>query len=217
MTMWGIGQWQDADGERVAWEISTAEMGRDIGAASAALRALGVVPGTTSLWCSMLSEAGQFWPYTVGTMVCGAQLSCADATNADAARVAMFCRQLAPRAVFGVNRALLDGLDELGLDLAKVFANVELLAARPDAVGRLQRVGLSPYHFVLVGPAVAVGREPGGPAYVDSTEWQCEEDGEHLAVTNLQPRATEFRRCRSAVRGRVVNGGVLPATVEVSP
>jgi hypothetical protein len=213
---WGIGTWVDDTGERVAWEIGDEEMGRDMGAAMATMKSLGLAPGDRVLWCSMLSEAGQFWPFNVASMVCGAQLSCADATSAEAQRVAMFCRQLSYRAVLGVTGALLDGLADLGADLAEVFGGVEVVGARPDAYERLVASGLRPWYFVLVGPAVAMGREPGGPAYVNQNEWQLDTDGDVVTVTNLLPRATEFRRARTAVRGRLVDGGVLPATAEVT-
>ena len=87
---------------RVPWEISQAEMQRDMGSAAQVLSELGVGAGKRVLFCSMLSEAGQFWPLIVGSMLAGAQLSCADATESDAARVAMFTRLLDYSAVLGV-------------------------------------------------------------------------------------------------------------------
>ena len=208
--LWGVGRWDAADGSAMPWEISQAEIGRDMACAGRALGALGIGAGDRVLWCSMLSEAGQFWPYLVATMVAAAQLSCADATSAEASRLAMFCRLLDYRAVCGVTSALLDGLDALGVEYRDTFRRVGVLAARPGAYERLRDAGLSPYHFVLVGPAVAIGRSPGGPAALDAEEWRAEEDDGHIAVTSLRPRATAFRRARTAARGRVVDGAVVP-------
>src|SRR5262249_2650682 len=62
---WGVGCYEGPHG-RVPWEISQDEMRRDIGAAPAVLAALGVTTGARVLLCSMLAEAGQWWPLTVG-------------------------------------------------------------------------------------------------------------------------------------------------------
>jgi hypothetical protein len=150
----------------------------------------------------MLSEAGQFWPFIVGAMVSGAQLSCADATEGDAARVAMFTRLLRYRAVLGVTGAILDGLDALGHSYAEVFGDVQVVGARPNAYARLEGAGLSPHHFVLCGPAVALGLAPGAPARVDGAEWQLDVDAAdgRVLVTNVRPRATQFVGTPTAVR-----------------
>src|SRR3954465_11587502 len=89
--LWGIGSYVDADEHRAPWRISYDEIGRDIGAATNVLSQLDV-GGQRGLWCSMLSQAGQFWPYVLGTVMAGARLSCADSTVGEAVRVAMFLR-----------------------------------------------------------------------------------------------------------------------------
>src|SRR5882724_10578632 len=119
--LWGVGTWVDRDGVRQPWVVSQTEIERAIGNASRVLGELGVGAGRRVLWCSMLSEAAHFWPFIVGTMLCGAQLSCADATQAEAPRVAMFCRLIEYHAVLGVTGAILDGLDELGFAYRDVF------------------------------------------------------------------------------------------------
>jgi hypothetical protein len=210
--LWGVGQFEAADGSRVPWEISSDEMGRDMAAAGRALTRIGVGAGDHVLWCSMLSEAGQFWPFLVATMVAGAQLSCTDATAADATRLAMFCRNLRYRAVLGVNGALLDGLDELGLAPSAVLGQVGVVGARPDAVDRLRAGGLQPHHFVLIGPAVAIADQPGGPARADTDEWSLDRDGGDIVVSAQRERATAFDRTPTAVRGEIVDGGVIPVT-----
>jgi hypothetical protein len=206
--LWGVGTCDDG-ATRAPWEISHEEIQREMGAAPARLRALGVDAGERVLFCSMLSEAGQFWPLVVGAMLTGAQLSCADANEGDAARVAMFTRLMTYRAALGITGALLDGFEQ---PIDEVFADVAVVGARPDAYERLLAAGIIPYHFVLCGPALAIGREPGGPAYVDGDEWELDADGDRILITSKRTRATTFDRSPTAVRGVVVDGGVLPHT-----
>jgi len=208
---WGVGQWESPAGKE-AWEISRDEITRDIGAAMAALGNAGVARGDRVLFCSMLSEAGQFWPLMVATMAVGAQLSCADATEAEAARVAMFCGRLRYAAVIGITAEVVDGLAGLGVRPAELLGGVGIVAARPGAYERLASGGVPVHRFALVGPAVALGPAPGAPASVAASEWSVEDgpDG-YLAVTNLKPRATTFSRTPTAIRGRVdEHGGIVP-------
>jgi hypothetical protein len=209
--LWAIGSYETPDG-RVAWEISHAEIQRDIATATRVLRELGIGRGTRVLLCSLLAEAGQFWPLTVGTMLAGAQLSCADATAADANRVAMFLGRLDFRAVLGVTGALLDGLHRLGRAYDEVFGGVAVLGARPDAYARLVGAGLVPHHFVLCGPAVGLALAPGAPALVDRDEWDVGADHGRVVVTNRRPRGTRFVRTVTAVHGAADDTGVVPVT-----
>lgn len=209
---WGVGQYEAFDGTRVAWEVGHEEVDRAIGAGPALLAGLGVGPGDRVLFASMLSEAAHFWPLVLATMLAGGQLSCADATSGEAVRVRMFTRLLRYRAVLGITPAVLDGLDELGADYGEVLGAVPVLGARPGAYERLAASGLAPHDFVLVGPAVAIATEPGGPAWVDRDEWELDVDDGWVTVTSRRERLTSFDRERSAVRGSVVDGhGLVPA------
>ena len=107
--LWSVGSYEDEHGRRVPWRISHEEIGRDIGVAVDVLTDLGLA-GKRLLWCSMLSQAGQFWPYLCGTVMAGSRLSCADSTYGEAMRVSMFLRLMDYDAVFGVTEALLDGI-----------------------------------------------------------------------------------------------------------
>jgi hypothetical protein len=207
--LWGVGTFGAADDPRASWEISHDEIGRDIAAATEVLQALDVAGGRV-LVCSMLREAGQFWPYVVGTVLAGAQLSCTDATEGDAARVAMFLDGMEYGVVLGITGAVLDGLAALGRDYADVFGRVRVLGARPGAYERLEAAGLAPTRFVLCGPAVAIGREPGGPAYAPEAEWALDSDAGRIVVSSRRPRAQPFDRTPTAVRGEIVDRGVVP-------
>jgi hypothetical protein len=201
---WGIAQYDGPDG-RVAFEVSHPEIERAMGGAMETLGGLGVGSGGRVLYCSVLSEAAHFWPLMIGAMLAGAQFSLADATASDALRVAMFLRRLPYTAVMGVNEPVLDGLDELGREYAEVFGSVPMLGARPGAYERLAAAGLAPQWFVLCGPAVAIAPAPGAPARVDATEWSLAEVDGRILVTSRQPRATEFARTPTGVRGRLVD------------
>jgi hypothetical protein len=209
--LWGVGSYEGG-ATRESWEISQGEMQREIGAAPRRLEALGLTGGTRVLLCSMLSEAGQFWPLTIGAMLTGAQLSCADANEGDAVRVAMFLRLVEYRAVLGITGAILDGLDALDRNYEEVFGSVPVLGARPDAYARLVGRGLAPHHFVLCGPALAIGSAPGAPACVDADEWRLDLEGDRVTVTNLEPRATTFDHAPTAIRGALDDDGLVPLT-----
>jgi hypothetical protein len=204
--LWGVGCY-DSPTERVAWPIGNDEIRRDMASATQRLGALGVGAGDRVLFCSMLSEAGQFWPWIVGTMLAGAQLSCADATAAEAPRVAVLLRHMTFRAVIGVNDAVLDGCDERAIAYDALFGGVEVLAARSGAYERLERAGLSPRRFALCGPAVAIAAAPGEAAVVDSSEWRLDEHDGRMLVTSRQPRATTFDRAPVATTGHVIDDG----------
>jgi hypothetical protein len=207
--LWGVGCYNDAQQRRATWRISGDEINRDIGSASKVLGELGIA-GKGVLWCSMLANAGQFWPYICGTVLAGGRLSCADATSGEAARVAMFLRLMPYEAVFGITTEILDGLDERGDAYADTFANVRILGAYADAYERLSSAGLTPTHFEMCGPAIAIGREPGGPAFVAADEWEVGGDGGRVWVSARNERAQEFARTPVGVRGEIVDGGVLP-------
>jgi hypothetical protein len=207
--LWAVGTYDDDQGRPTPWEISHDEINRDIGVATAVLTDLGVA-GRRVLWCSMLSQAGQHWPYVCGTVLAGAKLSCADSTFGEALRVSMFLRLFDYDTVLGVTPALLDGLEVSGRAPAEVFAGVRILGAYQGAYERLDTAGLAPWRVALCGPAIAIAREPAGPAFVPTGEWELVDLDGRVGITALQPRATSFIRTPTAVRGTIVDGGIVP-------
>jgi hypothetical protein len=208
--LWAIAAYDAPEG-RVPWPVSHTEIERAMGGACSTLAGLGVRAGARALWCSVLSESAHFWPLMIGTMINGGVFSLADATTSDALRVAMFVRSLELHSVFGINEPILDGLDELGIAYEELLAGVDVVGARPGAYERLVAAGITPHWFVLCGPAVAIATEPGGPARVDPTEWVLANDGDRILVSSLQPRAQEFERAPTGVRGRLVGAtGFVP-------
>ena len=214
--LWAVGSYADEHGRPEPWEISHDEINRDIGVATQVLTELGVAGGRV-LWCSMLSQAGQHWPYVCGTVLAGAKLSCADSTYGEALRVSMFLRLMDYDAVFGVTPALLDGLEASGRAPADVLGGVRIVGAHPGAYERLLADGLDPWRVALCGPAIAIGREPHGPAFVPAAEWELVDLGGRIGITALGPRATSFIRTPIAVRGTIVDGGIVPDAASPSP
>ena len=76
--LWAVGTYADSEGRAAPWEISHDEINRDIGVATNVLTELGVAGGRV-LVCSMLAQAGQHWPYVVGTVLAGAWKRICDA------------------------------------------------------------------------------------------------------------------------------------------
>ena len=206
--VWGVGQFTVGD-ERVNWELSADETMRDGASAAGHLRALGVQPSEGVLFTSMLSEAPHFYPLFMGSLMVGAQLSLADATPFDAYRTAMFLRTVDYRAVLGINTDVLNGLEDMGLELRDCFAKVPVLCARPAAAARLQDGGLVANRFLLLGPALAIEASPGEGLRVDPELWDVGVDDGELVVTNLTPRRQRFERQRTGVRGSVRIDGEL--------
>ena len=105
-------------------------------------------------------------------MLAGAQLSCADATEGEASRVAMFPRLMAYDAVFGVDEAVLDGLDALERPYADVFGDVVIIGAHPGATSALgrRRPRAGPLRVVRTGSCRRTGAR--APRVVDADEWE---------------------------------------------
>ena len=120
--------------------------------------------GDSVLFCSMLSESGQFWPFIVGAMLTGAQLSCADAHR----RRSGARRDVrAPRPVpggAGYHRRHPRRTRRARPLVCRHVRHDRHRRRPPECVrARLEDAGLSPHHFVVCGPAIAIGQGPGTP------------------------------------------------------
>jgi len=137
---------------------------------------------------------------------CGALYSSADASPADAFRVAALVRQLEPKIVVGVNGAVVDGLRDLERDPVDVLSSVEtVLAADDDAAAALPDAR----RWRKLGPTSAWEMEPGRLAY-DADRWDVvADDSAELLVSSRAPRLTPAERLRTGVRGRVERPGTL--------
>ena len=193
---WGVGRYEDGDG-RVTWEISDAEIQRDMGERGARARRLGVTGGDRVLFCSMLSEAGQFWPFVVGAMLVGrAALVRRRQRGRRGAGRDVHCGSSQYRAVLGVTGAILDGLDALGHSYADTFG-----VSTSSAPARRVRCGWSTPGWRRTTSWCAGRRSPIGVATRRArarrrrrVAARRRRDGRPRARHQPRPRATEFVR-----------------------
>ena len=202
--IWGVGRYVDGQGRSHAWPVGTEELERDRLVADRWLETVGLGRGDRCCVVSMLSEAAQTWPLVLAALLRGVQLSFADATAAEAPRLQVLLGTLAHDAVVGVTDELVGALGTLGA-LDHLLA-VPLVVARPAAFAGLGAAGRVVHRMALVGPALALGDEPGGAAACDAGEWALDTEGEQVTVTSVAPRRHPVRHLATAIRGRVVDG-----------
>jgi hypothetical protein len=174
--------------------VSGDDVRRDFKAAIAMLESLGVGAGDHVLIVSMLSEAAQIGPIELACGRVGVRYSSADAQQFDAHRTATLVQRVGPKAVVGVNAAVIDGLAELDIDPAQLFATTPMVAAHAGAIDAIPNA----VWWLPVGPAIAVGCTAGraAGAHLDAGEWRVELDEEgQVLISNARPeRATPLGR-----------------------
>ena len=206
---WGVGRLV-VDDVVTSWPVSQHDIDDEAESQAPRLAALGVGAGDLVLIVSMLSQAIHVVPLEKAAGKLGALYSSADATAADAFRVAYLIRQLEPAAVVGVNRAVLDGLRELGHDPSEVLGSAAGRVATADAAAydELGGRGLSPRRWVKLGPTSAWEEEPGTVTY-DATRWEATDADGSIALTNVAERLTPCERLPTGVRGQVPAPGTI--------
>jgi len=210
--VWGVGRLM-VDGEVTPWPVSQFDVDDEADSQATRLRALGVGTGGLVLIVSRLSEAIHVVPLEKAAGRCGALYSSADATAADAFRVAALVRLLEPAAVIGVSASTLEGLVEAGHDPAGILGDVPEVATSDEAAhAALTRGGLRPRRWVKLGPTSAWEERPGTLTY-DADRWEATEDGGAIRLSNRTPRLTPATDLRTGVRGSVRQQG----TIELPP
>jgi len=212
--VWGVGRvvvpGADGVGTVVPWGVSEADVEDEAESLAPRLAALGLGDGDLVLIVSLLSQAIHVVPLEKAAGKVGALYSSADATPFDAFRTAALVRQLRPKVVIGVDTGVLDGLVDLGRDVADVFAPVAVVVASDaGAEARLRDAGAATGRWVRVG-ATSAFRGPGADGFAyDGSRWRVDENAGELFLTNLVPRLTESERFRTGIRGRVLRPGRL--------
>jgi hypothetical protein len=203
--VWGVGR-VVVGGESVPWPVSAADVEDETASQSRALARLGVRERDVVVLCSLLSQAIHVFPLEQAVNALGARYSSTDATEFDAFRTAAMIHQVEPRAVIGVNGAVLSGLRELGRDVRDVFAPVPVVVTTDaDAWRALRDAGLAPLRWRLLGPTSVFECEVRDGLHVDATRWRVERgDGRGLLLTSLVPRLTGCDRFVTGLRGEVV-------------
>jgi hypothetical protein len=205
--VWGVGRLV-LDGEVTPWLVAERDIDDEAESLAPRLAALGLEAGGLVLIVSMLSQAMHVVPLERAAGRVGALYSSADATPFDAFRVAALTRQLEPQVVMGITGDVLDGLAQAGRQPADVLDAVPaVVTADTDAHARLRAAGLTPRHWMRLGPTSAIqGLDDDGPVY-DATRWSVEQDGDELVVSNLAPRLTGCTRLPTGVHGVVTGPG----------
>jgi hypothetical protein len=207
--VWGVGRVLVGD-DVVPWAVSEADIDDETEIAAMHHRALGLGDGDLVLIVALLSQAIHAVPLERGAGRVGALYSSADATRFDAFRTASLVRQLDAKVAIGVDAEVVAGLDELGRDLAAVFASVDaVVAADAEAQRRLRESGVPTGRWLRLGPTNAISAPGDEELAFDPRSWRVEEDGGELLLTSLAERLTPCDRFRTGVHGHVVGPGRL--------
>jgi hypothetical protein len=204
-TLWGVGTYCVGD-EVVTFPVGEDDLHRDIATAQKNLAALGLEPGMRALVTSMLAEAAQYWPVQIGLLMGGTQMSCADASRADAFRTNMFLHGPRYDAAVGISGDVLNGLDDLGVSLGELFSRVPVIAARAEAAPRLRDAGLQPRLWLHVGPTIAVECDARVGAHIDEDEWDVDSDGGEIRITAHKARAAPIDHQPTGLPAEIVTG-----------
>ena len=149
------------------------------------------------------SETGQYGPIYNALRDLGIVYANGMSTPFDAYRMEMYLRRFRLAAVFGIASATLDGLEQAGHDLERLYGGADRLIARPDAAPRLRTMGLDVSTVYMVGPILALEMTPGEGARFDNREWQVEAIDGELCVTATPQRAVDFDKLPTGLKGHV--------------
>jgi hypothetical protein len=203
--VWGVGRLV-VDGDITAWPVSATDIDDEATIAADHLRSLGVGTGDLVLVVALLSQAIHAVPLEKAAGLVDALYSSADATAMDAFRTDYLIRHLRPRAVIGVNRAVVDGLRESDHDLAEVLGAVDSVATADEtAWAALTEAGLSPRRWAKVGPTSALECAERAGLHFDGERWRVDVDRGQVSLTNLVPRLTPCDRLPTGFRGDVTH------------
>jgi hypothetical protein len=198
-SLWGIGR-DHPDGRPADFPISWADWGRDTDWAMTVLAQHGVGGGSAVLVVGGMPESPWFDPFETAVLRLGGHYSISEVFPFEAFRCGLYARRLGVDLVFGVNRAVAEGL---GDELAECLGGVRTILARPDAAPILRGAGLPALTVTRVGPALAVECPIGEGAHVNGAEWALDAPDGTLRLTTVGPRAHRLDHESVGVRGTV--------------
>jgi hypothetical protein len=105
----------------------------------------------------------------------------------------------------GLEESPLDGMLGAGLDLG-VIGRAEIVIASDSASVRLEALGLHPFRFHRLGPALAVECPARSGAHFDQTQWSIDATGGSPSLTGAPDRAGAVSSLPLSVRGEVLGG-----------
>jgi hypothetical protein len=203
--LWGIGRYEDCSGRPVPWAISSADLHADADFARRRLEAFGLTPGDVVLVVGLYSGAAQLGPVELAIRQLGATFCCADGTLYDGPRIEACLRQLSVKLLCGLDETPLEGMLGAGLDLG-VIGQAEIVIASDSASVRLEALGLRPFRFHRLGPALAVECPARSGAHFDQTQWSIDTTGGIPLLTGGPGRASAVSSLPLSVRGEVLAG-----------
>src|ERR1700730_7782831 len=153
--MWGIG-WYPSPHGPVAYAPHRDAMDRARVIAAEQVRGLGNLQDDMIVFACRTSEAIQFVPYERAANMLGASFGCLDGLRVDGQRLVALTQLLRPRAILGIPRELVLGLADINVDVRELVANVDVIAARPQARQLLADQGIDALLWLHAGPGVAV-------------------------------------------------------------
>lgn len=200
------------------FEIGWDEFERDVDWAESQLRSAGVGPGDLVLITISQWEGPWTTPVVHALRRIGVTFLTAEVWGFDARRTSMFLQRLPVKAIFGLGGETVSALESEEPPIAELLQNVEIVWARPDALGRLSGMAPQVLPFVHVGPALGLG-VPGQPGVVvNAAEWTVEREHGELVVSNARERAATFDRVPTGLRGSVqsVADGAMSLDLELN-
>jgi hypothetical protein len=185
------------------FEIGWPEFERDTAWAEAMLRRSGLSRGDMVLCTFTNWESPWASPVVHALRNIGVTYTTAEVFAWDVRRVSMFLQRFPIKAIIGLGGQTVSALADADPPIAQLFDGVEIIWARPNAVGALTEHRDRVVPFVRFGPALAIGL-PGSPAgLVNAREWDVTNSPDGLTVSNIVPRATEFKGIPTGFNGRV--------------
>ena len=203
--VWGVGRLV-VDGSVTPWPVSQRDIDDEAEAAVAHLASLGVGSGDFVVIVALLSEAIHAVPLEKAAGVLDAKYSAGDATAMDATRTEYLVNQLRPRAVVGVNAAVIAGLHEHGREPGDVFAGVPAVATADEVAWRaLVDAGLAPRRWAKVGPTSALECARRSGLHLDGERWEVDVADGEVVVTNRAARLTPCVRLHAGFAGSIAD------------
>jgi hypothetical protein len=200
--IYGIGCYK-VGSARYDFEIGWPEVERDVAWARAALTAAGIQAGDSVLFTVAQCEAPWLSPMLRAARELRVTCLISEVFGFDAGRSAWFLQAFPVKAVVGLGADTVDGWLQKGLSPAELLAGVDIVWARPNALGKLKEVGSRVAPMAIVGPALALGRPGERGATVNPAEWLLHDDDGLITVTSVGERATSFVKAPTGVSGTV--------------
>lgn len=197
--LWCIGR-DHQDGEPVDFSVSWGDWERDVEWAKGILAQHGVQLGTAVLIVGGMPESPWFDPFETAVLRLGGHYSLGETHAFDAFRTGLYATRLDIEIVFGINRAIVEGLAD---EVVSALGRVRTILARPNAIAPLRAAGLSAAIVSRVGPALAVECPARDGAHVNGAEWSVTSVDGELYLSTAQPRAHQLDHARVHVRGTV--------------